>query len=302
MPLGLLAGLPAEHLEAFLLHELAHIRRRDYLVNVLERLAEGLLFYHPAVWWISRVIRSERENCCDDVVVSIQGRAPEYAAALVSLEQKRCSFRQPAVAASGGNLVTRVHRLLHPEISHAPWTPFVGAFVLIATAAVAMAAWAPPQSAAKSSPGAQMDPRYSRWPSEDVVYIIDDDERAAFLKLTTDAERDRFIEQFWAERNPAPGGAENVYKQEHYRRIAYANSHFGTDSGAPGWQTDRGHIYIVWGPPDEIETHPGTPRNPLRTEVWAYRRVQGIGEKGTVTFIDRTGHGDYRLAPGNARF
>ncbi|HWB86512.1 MAG TPA: M56 family metallopeptidase [Bryobacteraceae bacterium] len=105
MPVGLLAGLPPGQVEAILLHELAHIRRYDYLVNILQRSVEDLLFYHPAVWWISRVIRAERENCCDDVVVSTRGNAQEYATALATLEYNRCSAREPAVAATGGSLV-----------------------------------------------------------------------------------------------------------------------------------------------------------------------------------------------------
>ena len=87
MPVGLLAGLPAGQVEAILLHELAHIRRHDYLVNLMQIVVEGLVFYHPAVWWISGVIRGERENCCDDLVVATQGDALAYAAALTALEQ-----------------------------------------------------------------------------------------------------------------------------------------------------------------------------------------------------------------------
>ncbi len=107
VPLGFLAGLPPEHVEAILLHELAHIRRSDYLVNVGQRLVEGLLFYHPAVWWISHVIRAERENCCDDLVVNLRGDAHSYAVALTTLEQNRLEQRwptgEPAVAATGGH-------------------------------------------------------------------------------------------------------------------------------------------------------------------------------------------------------
>ena len=92
-----------------------------------------------------------------------------------------------------------------------------------------------------------------------MVYIISDAERVAFQKLTTDEERKKFIEQFWERRNPAPGAGsteKNAFLQEHYRRIAYANERFRTASGRAGWQTDRGHMYIVYGPPDEIESHP----------------------------------------------
>ena len=86
-PIGFLAGLSPDQVEAILLHELAHVRRSDYLINICQRLIEGLLFYHPALWWISRVVRREREKCCDDTVVALRGDAHGYAAALTALEQ-----------------------------------------------------------------------------------------------------------------------------------------------------------------------------------------------------------------------
>src|SRR5580698_8759663 len=95
---------------------------------------------------------------------------------------------------------------------------------------------------------------YKKWLDEDVVYIITPEERSAFLRLQTNEEREQFIEQFWLRRNPDPDSPENTFKEEHYRRIAYANEHFA--SGIPGWKTDRGRIYIMWGPPDETDSHP----------------------------------------------
>ncbi|HWB86511.1 MAG TPA: GWxTD domain-containing protein [Bryobacteraceae bacterium] len=143
---------------------------------------------------------------------------------------------------------------------------------------------------------------YRKWINEDVVYIISDDERAAFLKLTTDEEREKFIEQFWVRRDPTPGTVENEFKQEHYRRIAYANQHFALASGRPGWQTDRGHMYIVYGPPDEIDAHQsGTAQTPYPYEVWIYRHVQGLGDNLSVTFVDTTGSRDYHLVPGPSK-
>ena len=112
MPVGLLAGLPAGQIESILLHELAHIRRHDYLVNLMQIVVESLVFYHPAVWWISGVMRAERENCCDDLVVATQGDAFAYAAALTALEQNRGTVRDAVLAATGGSLVKRVRRLL----------------------------------------------------------------------------------------------------------------------------------------------------------------------------------------------
>ena len=112
VPVGALGGLPAEHLEALLLHELAHIRRHDYLVNILQSVAEALLFYHPAVWWVSGHIRAERELCCDDVAVSVSGDALTYARALAQLESCRPAHLSAAIAANGGSLSGRIARLL----------------------------------------------------------------------------------------------------------------------------------------------------------------------------------------------
>ena len=95
---------------------------------------------------------------------------------------------------------------------------------------------------------------YKKWLNEDVVWIITDQERAAFKQLSNDEERDNFIEAFWQRRDPTPDTEENEYKEEHYRRIAYANEHFA--AGIPGWKSDRGRIYIMYGPADEVDSHP----------------------------------------------
>src|SRR5512140_3821812 len=100
----------------------------------------------------------------------------------------------------------------------------------------------------------ELETPYRKWLNEDVAYIITDEERAAFKKLQTDEEREQFIEQFWLRRDPTPDTIENEFKEEHYRRIAYANEHYA--SGIPGWKADRGRIYIAYGPADEIESHP----------------------------------------------
>jgi uncharacterized protein (TIGR03435 family) len=137
VPVGALGGLPAEYLEALLLHELAHIRRHDYLVNMLESVAEALLFYHPAVWWVSGHIRSERELCCDDVAVSVSGNALTYARALAHLESCRPSHLSSALAANGGSLADRIARLLgqsRPAVRTGLGPVVVTIAVLLATA------------------------------------------------------------------------------------------------------------------------------------------------------------------------
>ncbi|HEX4229412.1 MAG TPA: GWxTD domain-containing protein [Bryobacteraceae bacterium] len=300
MPIGVLTGLPATQIEAILLHELAHIRRYDYLVNSTQRLVEGLLFYHPAAWWISRVIRMERENCCDDIAVSISGKVREYAVALAALEQTRWSGREPAVAVRGGNLMKRIHRLLYPKRPSSAWTPLLVTLALMVTVAFSLGAW---QSGVVRSLVSHSQPDrskaaafYSKWLNEDVVYIISEPERAAFEQLTTDQERDEFIEQFWLRRDPTPGTPEDEFKEEHYRRIAFANAHYA--SGKPGWQTDRGRVYIVNGPPDEIDSHPnGGPQERFPNEMWAYRHGAGEDHMEVFTFVDGNHTGDYRLAP-----
>ena len=100
----------------------------------------------------------------------------------------------------------------------------------------------------------ELETPYRKWLQEDVAYIITDEERAAFKRLQNDEEREQFIENFWLRRDPTPDTVENEFKEEHYRRIQYANDHFA--SGIPGWKTDRGRIYIVYGPPDERDEHP----------------------------------------------
>jgi GWxTD domain-containing protein len=279
------AGVPPQHLDAILAHELAHIRRCDYLVNLVQRLVEGLLFYHPAVWWVSHAIRMEREICCDDAAVTATGDARQYAHALAALEHNRWPVPQPAVAASGGNLVKRVRRLLDPAQPGGSWSPLYAAVALILTGSIALSAW---QAEPKTPEGP-----YGAWLTQDVAYIIQDQERAAFLKLTTDDERGKFVEQFWERRNPIPGVPENKFKEEHYRRIAYANSRYATRSQA-GWRTDRGRIYILYGPPDEVEAHPGAARP---SERWLYRHRDGIGDDVMVIFVDLARTGDYRMTP-----
>lgn len=147
---------------------------------------------------------------------------------------------------------------------------------------------------------------YDKWLNQDVAYIITSREKAVFKRLTTDLEREKFVELFWRRRDPDPSTAVCEFKEEHYRRIAYANQWFR--SGKPGWTTDRGRIYILHGPPDEIESHPsgGPYQRPVHEgggftsthpfEIWRYRRIAGLGDDIELEFVDPVGGGEYRLA------
>jgi GWxTD domain-containing protein len=151
----------------------------------------------------------------------------------------------------------------------------------------------------------ELEAPYRKWLNEDVAYIITDEERAAWKKLQTAEEMEQFVEQFWLRRDPTPDTAENEFKEEHYRRIAYANERFA--SGIPGWKTDRGRIYITFGPPDEIESHPsggsyvrpweegGGTTSTYPFEIWRYRWIEGVGSDILIEFVDPTMTGEYRM-------
>jgi len=320
IPMGCLMGLSAIQVEAILAHELAHIRRHDYLVSVFQSVVEALLFYHPAVWWVSKQVRREREHCCDDLAVRVSGDSLAYAKALSFLEERRSSFPVVVLGANGGVLTMRIRRLLgHKE------TPAVSRLAVITLLAVVVAAAGlcigtfaraqastDKQAAVAVSGDAQtLSTPYQQWLDEDVRWIITPEERAGFMKLPTNDERDEFIKQFWLRRDPQPEDAKNTYRAEHYRRIAYANTHFA--AGIPGWKTDRGRIYIVYGRPDSIDSHPngGVDSAGKPFEVWHYGLIQEygapeqetLGYKTTVVtrkdvdmkFDDICSCGDYRL-------
>jgi GWxTD domain-containing protein len=331
VPAALFTGFPADQLEFILIHELAHIRRCDYLVNLLQSIVEDLLFYHPAVWWVSSVMRAERENCCDDVVVAETHTARGLAAALAALEQNRWTAHEAALAANGGHLMNRVRRLLEGQ-DRPRLTPAPVFFASLLPVMLAIAASVPHAHSAGSQPlsqfpppaapvprapvllaqaqpaRAQSDPQqtqpppatpmptptessYKKWLNEEVTYIIREEERAAFSRLVNDAERERFVEQFWALRDPTQ------FRDEIYRRIAYADQNFGTANGGPGRETDRGTIYIKYGPPDERERNAsgGGQTQAFPFEIWRYRFIERVGSEVTVEFTDTSLAGDYRM-------
>jgi GWxTD domain-containing protein len=158
----------------------------------------------------------------------------------------------------------------------------------------------------KSKQSGDLADHYKKWLNEDVVYIITDDEKATFKALMNDEERENFVEQFWTRRSPDPRSNDNSFKEEHYRRIAYANEHFA--SGVPGWRTDRGRIYIMFGKPDELESHPtgGTYDRPnyegggttstYPFEKWWYRHIDGVQDDVEIEFVDKSLSGEYKIA------
>src|SRR5579862_184047 len=149
----------------------------------------------------------------------------------------------------------------------------------------------------------ELDSPYKKWLDEDVAYIITDDERRSFLQLQTNEEREQFIEAFWQRRNPDPDSVENEAKEEHYRRIAYANEHYA--SGVPGWKTDRGRIYIEYGKPDELQAHTqgetwerpdylgGGETETYAYEDWTYNYIEGVGSDVEIEFVDPSGTGEF---------
>jgi len=151
----------------------------------------------------------------------------------------------------------------------------------------------------------ELDTPYKKWLEEEVPYIITDEERSAFLRLQTNEEREQFIEAFWQRRDPTPDTVENEFKEEHYRRIAYANERFS--SGIPGWRTDRGRMYIMWGPADQVESHTqgelynrpmsegGGQTTTYAYETWTYHYMEGIGQNISIEFVDPTGTGEFHI-------
>ncbi len=155
---------------------------------------------------------------------------------------------------------------------------------------------------------------FRRWLDQDVIYIVSAEEKAVFQQLTTEDEKLVFIEQFWRTRDPDPSTPANEFREEHYRRIAYANENF--PAGKPGWKTDRGMIYIKFGPPDRRQTNPTGGRvyrtkqeliasdsqypeqhmTALPFEIWEYRHIEGLGQEVSFEFVSKEGGPDYKLA------
>lgn len=234
------------------------------------------------IWWVSAQVRKERENSCDDLAVRMSGKPLAYAKALSLLEEHRSSYPADNLGANGGALFMRIKRLLGYKeataFSQLADTTMLALVITAATLSIGTLsraqASADKKFSAEHEAASQTVPHlYQKWLDEDVVWIISPEERARFMKLSSDEERSEFIKQFWERRNvQSPGGGVSDVRAEYYRRIAYPNQHFaGADLG---WKSDRGRPYIMYGPPDSIDAHLTAGGAVKPYETWHYRSIQ----------------------------
>lgn len=165
---------------------------------------------------------------------------------------------------------------------------FVTGVVLSFSAVCCAAQAAPGTDIFAQSPNALL-AAYQNWIDQDVHWIISEEERTEFLGLTTNDGRDRFVVEFWNRHDPSPNTPRNEFKEEHYRRLAYSNEHFA--EATPGWSTDRGRIYVLYGPPDESRTETILGKV---TQIWRYRHIVGSGADVEFRFVDECECGAYR--------
>ena len=311
---------PEHKLRAVVAHEQAHVERRDPARQLAASIYRSLAWFHPLAWWLRAELVELAEQASDDAAIAAAEDRVGYAEALLSFIE-RTPQRVEWEGVTMANRQTRMRRIVRvldnnrelsaPSTKRALAVLIVAALPLIylATAMRPVLAQAP---AAVPSGHAQLsntnvcggNAAYAKWLNEDVAYLITNEERRAFEQLPSAAECSMFVEQFWLRRDPTPGTPENEFKEEYYRRIAYANQHFAT--AVPGWRTDRGRVYITYGPPDEIEAHPGSIHQRPAEEgggtselypfdQWLYHHNNALGIDILFEFVDRTRDNDYRL-------
>ncbi len=311
--------LTGEELSAVIAHERAHVRRYDNLTTALHRIVTAVFWFHPFVWWIGKRLIEERERASDEAAVAAGFSPRVFAEGL--LKVCRSVLGAPRACAAGvysPNLKTRVEgimkfdqiRNLHPVLRLV-----IAAFLLLSLSGPVAGGFlrpSPPGAVRFLQPaiqepapeGPQVPPgeegavtdALERWLHEDVDYIIENIERTAFEGLGTHEEREQFIESFWLRRDPTPGTIANEYREEHYRRFAEANRRYSF-GGTPGWQTDRGRIYIVYGEPESVESGVSGAGQPasFASERWRYAYIEGLGENAELTFVDVNRTGEYGL-------
>jgi len=307
LPEALTCSLSENELEAVLLHELAHAVRRDNLTNSIAHVISLLFWFHPLLWWMKRQLSIECEYACDEVVLAKATVREDYISGIVKAARFALSGPVPGISGIAGFefkkrlelIMSRHEKTVRTRTGRGLVGGAAIALLIIPLAAgflsrgllkaqsierrhgvefiTAASTDNTPQSRqilaelkVLLNPNETIFPasnnRWDKWLNGDVAYLITPEEHSAFLALKSDQQREQFINQFWDKRNPQPGSPVNSFKEEHYRRIAFANQHLAVPEAA-GWQTDRGRIYIVMGPPDEIDSHPDQNR-----EMWRYRQ------------------------------
>jgi GWxTD domain-containing protein len=311
--------------DAVLLHERCHVEHRHSYVHLLASVHRALFWFNPLAWMLQKELIDLAEATCDEAAIrQLQDRV-SYAEVLLELAIKGAHFGFHTAMAHGNTLERRVERILQETFSIQETSMFrriALIIVLVPLAALVTGTWlveartmprvlpralARPQRAAPvpqptpTLPAPAQAPRptseardlLARWSAEEVPDLALPEEKNAFEKLTTDEEREQFIDQFWLRRDPTPGTRDNEFRDEYYKRVVQTIQKFTTPSGVLGWKTDRGRIWILHGPPAEIETHsPGT-TPPF--ERWRYRNMEGIGQNITLEFVDVASDGNHRL-------
>ncbi len=304
LPAGF-SRMDAPRQRAIMGHEFLHVRRRDWLWQVGEEVLRALLWFHPAVAWLVGQVRLAREQAVDLEVVAYTGSRREYLNALLEIASAKPHGIPAALFLSERHLKRRV-ALIVKEVHMARKRMILALSASLAALALAGAlvgtllplriSASQQQEQREQETKKELGSSYRNWINGPISYIIAPIERVTFDGLRTYQQREAFIDRFWQRRNPNPGSATNRFKEEFYTRVAFANEHFGA-AGEPGWRTDRGRIYIMWGPPNQITSPPASGHPPNSVETWIWKYLPGVGQGVTAKFIDRTGEGDYRLTP-----
>ena len=296
---------PEPKLRAVLAHEQSHVARQDPLRLLAASVYRSVAWFHPLAWWLRAELAELAEQASDDAAIAAGEDRVKYAEALLSFIERtprRVQWEGVTEGVPMANRQTRMRRidrvldqnrrLSRPSNYRTLAALVLGALPLIyiATATEPVRAQAPAQVVPASATVCGGNSAYANWLNEDVAYIITQEERQAFKQLRDAPECSQFVEQFWLRRDTA-------FKEEHYRRIAYANQHFASTN--PGWKTDRGRIYITYGPPDEIDSHPAGERTgsgqTYPFDQWRYTHNASLGDDILLEFVDSTGDNEYRL-------
>jgi GWxTD domain-containing protein len=340
LPKDITLNLSGSQFEAVVAHEMSHVRRHDNLAAAIHTIVEAVFWFHPLVWLLGARLVDERERACDEAVLHLGCAPSDYAEGILKICKSYTRVPACVAGVSGSNLKKRIEAIMayretnRLNLGKKLLLAFVGAGIFLGPILSGMTKAAEIQKAAarvtpapvfeiastveSSVESAVMPPAPVRatqlqavptnWP-EDVSLIITDAERAAYARLRTDMERENFVANFWLQRDPTPGTPANEFKDEYYRRITYANEHFTTPSGVRGAQTDRGKMYILNGPPDEIISHPtggtyyrpdkegGGVTNTFPFETWRYRHLdnRAQGDNVIYEFVDKSMNGEYSL-------